>query len=373
MTDTIPLFEIPWDETDISNAVESLSRGSYWAKGPFVDEFEEGLESYFGIDHAISTNSGTTALVAALKACGIGPGDEVIVPSFTFIATANVVELVGAEPVFADIETDTFGLDPSSVESKITDQTAAIIPVHVYGAPCYIHELSEIADKNDLWLIEDAAEAFGATADGELVGTIGDIAALSFCQNKVLPTGEGGAVITNNTEIAGRASQFSNHGRVEGDYFGSVGSGEYETVGSNYRMTDMVAAVGCAQLSKVDNLIDQRQTIAARYRNGISEIPGIEPHESRASDTHVYQLFTVLCEENSIRQDLIESLTDAQISCKIYWDPPVHENEVFGSTDDGRLPHTAEISSRVLSLPMYPTLPLADVDRVVETLRDAVC
>jgi len=119
MTDTIPLFEIPWDEADIGNAVESLSRGSYWAKGPFVEEFEEGLESYFGIEHVISTNSGTTALVAALKACGIGPGDEVIVPSFTFIATANVVELVGAEPVFADIETDTFGLDPSSVELKI--------------------------------------------------------------------------------------------------------------------------------------------------------------------------------------------------------------------------------------------------------------
>jgi len=301
-----------------------------------------------------------------------GPGDEVIVPSFTFIATANVVELVGAEPVFADIETDTFGLDPSSVELKITDQTAAIIPVHVYGAPCYIHELSEIADKNNLWLIEDAAEAFGAKADGELVGTIGDIAALSFCQNKVLPTGEGGAVMTDNAEFAGRASQFSNHGRVEGDYFGSVGSGEYKTVGSNYRMPDMVAAVGCAQLSKVDNLIDQRQTVATHYHDGISEIPGVQPHEARTSDTHVYQLFTVLCEENSIRQHLIESLTDAQISCKIYWDPPVHQNEVFGSNDYGRLPHTADISGRVLSLPMYPTLPLADVDRVVDTLRDTV-
>ena len=202
MTEAIPLFEIPWDETDISNAVESISRGGYWAKGPFVDEFEAGLESYFGIDYAVSTNSGTTALVAALEACDVGPGDEVIVPSFTFIATANVVKLVGAEPVFADIELDTFGLNPHSVAANISDDTAAIIPVHVYGTPCRIHELRTIADDNDLWLIEDNAEAFGATADGDLAGTVGDIAALSFCQNKILPTGEGGAVITDDPTLA---------------------------------------------------------------------------------------------------------------------------------------------------------------------------
>ncbi len=368
MTEGIPLFEIPWDETDISNAVESLSRGSYWAKGPFVDEFEEGLESYFGLDHAISTNSGTTALVAALKACGICPGDEVIIPSFTFIATANVVKLVGADPVFADIEHETFGLDPASVESKITEETAAIIPVHVYGAPCRIHELSEIATENDLWLIEDAAEAFGATTKGELVGTIGDVAALSFCQNKILPTGEGGAVITDNTELAGRAGQFCNHGRVDGDYFESVGSGEYETVGSNYRMTDMVAAVGCAQLSKVDELIESRRSVAAHYRDGIAAISGIESHNSLNDDSHVYQLFTVEFENESHRKQTIETLTNEQISCKIYWDPPIHRGKLFDTDGQLSLPHTENVSSRVLSLPMYPTLPLRDVDRIVTSL-----
>jgi len=371
MTEGIPLFEIPWDETDISNAVESLSRGSYWAKGPFVDEFEQSLESYFGLGHVISTNSGTTALVAALEACGIGPGDEVIVPSFTFIATANVVKLVGADPVFADIERDTFGLDPASVESKITEETAAIIPVHVYGAPCRIHELSEIATENDLWLIEDAAEAFGATADGELVGTIGDIAALSFCQNKILPTGEGGAVITDNAELAGKAGQFSNHGRVDGDYFGSVGSGEYETVGSNYRMSDMVAAVGCAQLSKIDDLIESRRSVAARYREEITDISGIEPHKSLDNDSHVYQLFTIIFENGSHRQHTIETLTNEKISCKIYWDPPLHQGTVFTTDRNLSLPYTESVSSRVLSLPMYPTLSLKDVDSVVTSLRDA--
>ncbi len=371
MRKKIPLFEIPWDETDISNAVESLSRGSYWAKGPFVDEFEQGLESYFGLNHAISTNSGTTALVAALKACGIGPGDEVIVPSFTFIATANVVKLVGADPIFADIEHDTFGLDPSSVESKITEETAAIIPVHVYGAPCRIHELSEIATENDLWLVEDAAEAFGATAKGELVGTIGDIAALSFCQNKILPTGEGGAVITNNAELAGKANQFCNHGRVAGDYFESVGSGEYDTVGSNYRMPDMVAAVGCAQLSKVDDLIKSRRLVAEHYREGIAEISGIESHKSLDKNSHVYQLFTVEFENKSNRQQVINTLTNEQISCKIYWDPPIHQRKLFDTDGQLSLPNTETVSSRVVSLPMYPTLSHGEVDRVLISLRDA--
>lgn len=372
MTEPIPLFEIPWDETDISNAVESLSRGSYWAKGPFVDEFEAGLESYFGIDHAVSTNSGTTALVAALEACDIGPGDEVIVPSFTFIATANAVKLVGAEPVFADIELDTFGLDPQSVSSKITDDTAAVLPVHVYGTPCRIHELQRLATANDLWLIEDTAEAFGATADEDLAGTVGDIAALSFCQNKILPTGEGGAVITDDPTLAAAASQFCNHGRVEGDYFGSVDSGTYETVGSNYRMSDMVAAVGAAQLSKVDDLIESRRAVAERYHEGFATVEGIETHQPVAGNDHVYQLYSVLFESESVRSRVVEALTDEEISCKVYWDPPVHETEVYAADGDDHLPQTMSVSSRVLSLPMYPTLQLTAVDRIVNTVREAV-
>jgi dTDP-4-amino-4,6-dideoxygalactose transaminase len=371
MTESIPLFEIPWDESDISNVVESISRGSYWAKGPFVDQFEAGLESYFEANHAISMNSGTTALVAALEACGIGAGDEVIVPSFTFIATANVVKLVGAEPVFADIELESFGLDPNSVRSKLTEDTAAIIPVHVYGTPCRIHELTEIASNHDLWVIEDAAEAFGATANGNLAGTVGDIAALSFCQNKILPTGEGGAIITDNTTIAEKASQFGNHGRTEGEYFDSVESGEYDTIGSNFRMPDMVAAVGCAQLSKVDNLIESRRNVAARYHDGLAAVDRVEPHEPINGHDHVYQLYTVLCENESVRSHIIDRLTGANISCKIYWDPPLHHNGVFGSEQQLSLPRTEEVSSRVVSLPMYPTLPLPDVDRVVETIRDA--
>lgn len=372
MTEEIPLFEIPWDETDISNAVESLSRGSYWAKGPFVDEFEAGLESYLGIDHAVSTNSGTTALVAALKACDVGPGDEVIVPSFTFIATANVVKLVGAEPVFADIELDTFGLDPQSVAAKLTDDTAAILPVHVYGTPCRIHELHTIAKKNNLWLIEDTAEAFGATADDDLAGTVGDIAALSFCQNKILPTGEGGAIISDDPTLAKAASKFCNHGRVEGDYFGSVDSGTYETVGSNYRMSDMVAAVGVAQLSKVDDLIESRKAVAERYHEGFSTIEAIKTHQPAEGNDHVYQLYSVLFEKPSVRSHVVKALTDRNISCKVYWDPPAHEAEVYAPDGNNRLPQTMSVSRRVLSIPMYPTLQPQTVDRIVRVVCEAI-
>jgi dTDP-4-amino-4,6-dideoxygalactose transaminase len=372
MSEEIPLFEIPWDEEDISNVVQSISRGSYWAKGPFVDRFETELESYFEANYAISVNSGTTALVTALKACGIGNGDEVIVPSFTFIATANAVKLVGAEPVFADIELDTFGLDPASVRSKITENTAAIIPVHLYGAPCQIHELTEIAANHDLWVIEDAAEAFGATANGDLVGTIGDIAALSFCQNKILPTGEGGAIITDDATLAAEVSQFSNHGRTEGKYFDSVESGEYVTVGSNYRMPDMVAAVGCAQLSKVDELIESRRKVAVHYHDGLSTVDGVVPHKPIKGHDHVYQLYTVLCEDENIRSEIINALTAANISCKIYWDTPVYNNGTFASEQQKSLPQTEDVIDRVVSLPMYPTLPLRDVEKVVETIRD-VC
>jgi dTDP-4-amino-4,6-dideoxygalactose transaminase len=372
MIENIPLFEIAWDETDISNVVESLSRGSYWAKGPFVDQFEEGLESYFGINHTITTNSGTTALVAALKACGVGQGDEVIVPSFTFIATANVVKLVGATPVFADIEADTFGLDPESVKSKITADTAAIIPVHVYGTSCRIHELNEIATENELWLIEDTAEAFGATANGELAGTVGDIAALSFCQNKILPTGEGGAVVTDDEELASKTSQFTNHGRVGENYFDSVDSGEYMTVGSNYRMPDMVAAVGCSQLSKVDDLIDSRRAVADQYRKILKDIEGVEQHEPIAGHDHVYQLFAVLFENESVRSQVVKTLTEEGISCKIYWNPPVHQTGLFAAEKQLSLPQTDEISSRVLSLPMYPTLSFANVERIVRTIYHAM-
>ncbi|UVE49761.1 DegT/DnrJ/EryC1/StrS family aminotransferase [Haloferax larsenii] len=370
MSDGIPLFEIPWDESDVANVVSSVSRGSYWAKGPYVDSFEEGLESYFEVDHALTVNSGTTALECALRACGIGEGDEVIVPSFTFIATANTVRMVGATPIFADIEPDTYGLDPNSVRNAITEDTAAIVPVHVYGAPCRIHELAAVADEHDLYLIEDAAEAFGATADGELVGTIGDVAALSFCQNKILPTGEGGAVITDNDELARSIAAYRSHGRTSSNYFDSVDSGQYERVGSNYRMPDIVAALGCSQLEKVDDLIDGRRKVAETYRRLLRDVSGVEPHTALDADTHVYQLFTVEFDTEEQRRSVISELSERDISCKIYWMPGVHATEAYNTEKHigDSLDKTEKASRRVLALPMYADLPQSSIHDVANGL-----
>jgi len=371
----IPLFEIPWNETDVSNVVESVSRGGYWAKGPFVDQFESGLAAYFGVDHALVVNSGTTALECALRAFDIGPGDEVLVPSFTFIATANVVRLVGAEPVFVDIERETLGMNPVDARAKITDDTALILPIHCYGNPCHIDELVEVADEADVPIVEDAAEAFGAVAGDRLVGTFGDAATLSFCQNKVLPTGEGGAVLTNDDDVASAVDLFRSHGRQTGDeYFQSTGSDEYVTLGSNYRMPDVVAALGCSQLDKVDSLIEGRRRVASEYTaffeslSGVHTVVGLD----KSTDYSVYQLYSVLFETAELRTAAIETLSDRGIASKVYWDPPVHKTDYYRRTTEATLPTTADIAERVLSLPMHPKLPSESVERVASAVRSAV-
>jgi len=371
--DAIPLFEIDWAESDIEAVADSIQRGGYWAKGPYVETFEKQIESYLGVDHALVVNSGTTALVAALEGLGIGEGDEVIVPSFTFIATANAVQLAGAEPVFADIERETYGLDPAAVKEQITDDTAAILPVHCYGGACKIHELAAVADDHGVALLEDAAEVFGAESEGEMLGTVGDAAALSFCQNKIVPTGEGGAVVTDSGEIAHRVKLYRSHGRATTDYFDSASSGEYAALGTNIRMSDLTAALGCSQLDRVEELIAGRQRAADQYNDAFAGVEGVSPHRAPEGGTHVHQLYTVELAPEIDREHVVETLGERGISSKVYWDPPVHRTTHYrkrGSTPD--LPVTDEVASRVLSLPMHPNLSEREIKRVVAAVRTAV-
>ncbi|MXV63859.1 aminotransferase class I/II-fold pyridoxal phosphate-dependent enzyme [Natronorubrum sp. JWXQ-INN-674] len=375
MSNEIPLFEIPWDEADVSNAVDSITRGSYWANGPYIEEFEDGLESYLGVDHAITVNSGTTALVAALTAHGIGEGDEVIVPSFTFIATANAVRLVGARPVFADIERETYGLDPEHAETMVTDDTAAILPIHPYGAACEIDRLEEIAADADVPLIEDVAEAFGADYRGRTLGSIGGSATLSFCQNKVLPTGEGGAVVTDDDDVARRLEQFRSHGRASSDYFDSADSGEYVGLGTNVRMSDLVASIGCAQLEKVDAHIANRRRAASRLSEAFSSMNGIEPHTAAGRGRHVYQLYTVTLGETVDRDVVIDTLDQRGIASKVYWDPAVHLTDPYREAygyEPGLLPVTEDVTDRVLSLPIHPNLSESEIDRITAGIRAGI-
>lgn len=366
----IPLFKIFWDEEDIRAVNRIIKKGMYWTSGPASKEFEKLIAEYIGTKYAVVFNSGTSALHAAVLAHNIKEGDEAIVPSFTFIATANALFFAGARPVFADIESKTFGLDPEDVKKKITDKVKAIIPVHYGGSPCLIRELKEIAEDYNLILIEDAAEAFGAKIENKKVGTFGDSAMLSFCQNKVITTGDGGAVVTNSREIYEKLKLIRSHGRLEDtDYFSSWKHMDYVTLGYNYRMSDITAALGIAQLEKIDKIIQMRRKNAEYMDNTLSNIEDILPPKPPYDYYfHVYQMYTVrMKREQRARDDLAKYLAEKGITTKIYFHP-VHLTHFYKNelNYDCKLPVTEEISEQVLTLPMYPSLTTEEMDYIVE-------
>jgi len=369
MTERVPLFAIYWDDADVQRVTEAITSGRNWAIGAEVEEFEQALARYTGNRFSVTFNSGTSGLHAALLAHGVGEGDEVIVPSFTFISTANAPLFVRARPIFADIEEDTYGLAAGDVQEKITSRTKAIVPVHYGGCPCRIRELKEVADDNGLLLIEDAAETLGATVDGQPVGTFGVAAILSFCQNKVITTGEGGAVVTNSPSIYEQLKLIRSHGRVEHDnYFCSNERMDYVTLGHNFRMSNIVAALGIAQLEKVDKLIAMRREKAALLTAKLqSDVSAVIPPNPPSGYDHVYQMYTV---EAPQRDDLMRFLAGKGIASKVYFEP-VHLTHFYRHILKyaDTLPITEEVAQRVITLPMYPSLGNEDIDFMVDEIK----
>ena len=367
----IPLFKIYWDHDDIEAAMEVIKRGSYWAIGPETEKFEEKIAEYVGVKYAVTFNSGTSALHAAMIAHGVKKGDEVIVPSFTFIATANAPGFVGAKPVFADMEENTLGLDPDDVINKITPKTKVIIPMHYAGGLCKIKELSEIAEDHRLILIEDAAEAFGAKVNGEMAGTFGASAMLSFCQNKIITTGEGGCMLTDSKEIYEKLKLIHSHGRYgSNDYFSSNEHMDYVDLGYNFRMSNINAALGLSQLKKVEFIIMKRRENAKYLNSALEKIPYILK-VPEISDTyhHVYQLYTIQV-DSKLRENLIKNLARDGIMSKVYFFP-VHQTYYYSKILGYKcnLPTTEKISKQVLSLPIYPHLTKEEMDMIVESIK----
>jgi perosamine synthetase len=365
----IPLFKMYWDEDDVAQVSAALKTGMNWALGPQIPAFEKLIADYLGSRYCLTFNSGTSALHAALLSYGIGAGDEVIVPSFTFIATVNAPKFVGATPVFADIEDATFGLDPAAVEATITPRTKAIIPVHYGGFPCRIKELKKVADDHGLVLIEDAAEAFGAKTGGCNVGTIGDSAILSFCQNKIITTGEGGAIVTDNRDFYEKMKLIRSHGRPDTlDYFSTIEVLDYISLGYNFRISTMTAALGIAQVNKTGQLIEKRRADAAYYRSELSSVPGVFVPPEQPGTVPVYQLFSIRAKR---RDALMKYLEGKGIMTKIYF-PPVHKTHyyqnVLGYTCS--LPVTDAISSDIVSLPFYPAITRDEMDLVINSIRE---
>jgi len=369
MTWKIPLFKMYWDDEDVAQVNAAIKTGMNWALGPQIPAFEKKIAEYIGTKYCLTFNSGTSALHAALLSYGIGTGDEVIVPSFTFIATANAPKFVGATPVFADIEDTSFGLDPADVEAKITPRTKAIVPIHFGGFPCQVREIRKIADEHGIVLIEDAAEAMGATVGGRNVGTVGDSAILSFCQNKIITTGEGGAVVTDNRDLYEKMKLVRSHGRPDTlDYFSTIEVLDYVSLGYNFRISSMTAALGCAQLDKIGRLIGIRKSDAAYYRAGLAGIPGVVVPPEQPDTVPVYQLFSIRAKK---RDALMKYLEGKGIMTKIYF-PPVHKTHYYQNVlrYTSSLPMTDTVSGDIVSLPFYPGITRAEMDTVILAIRD---
>lgn len=369
----IPLFKIYWDEKDIEAVKEVIKSGMHWCIGKQIEEFEKRICEYLGAKYCVTFNSGGSALHAIMLAYKFKPGDEIIVPSFTFIATAYAPLYVGAKPVFADIEEGTLGLDPEDVKEKITPKTKAILPIHYSGMPCKIKELREIAEDYKLILIEDAAEAFGARINDKYVGTFGDEAVFSFCQNKIFTTSEGGAVVTNDKKLYERLKLLVSYGRVtDGNYFTSETKTDYVEIGYNWRLSTILAALGLSQLKKVDKLIEMRRKNANSLNKALKKINGVAILEEPKDYFAVYQLYTIKAlEGKEIRDALMAYLAKKGISTKVYFEP-AHKYTIFRKLGYSKikLPVTEKVSSQVLSLPMYPHMTKREIDYIITSIKE---
>ena len=366
----IPLYRVFTDENDIKQISNVIKRGMDWAIGPEIEKFESSFAQYNGRKYCIAFNSGTSAGHAALIALGINAKSEVIVPSFTFISTANWPLMVQASPKFADIEMQTYGMDPKDLEFKISKKTKAVIPIHYGGLPCKINEINEISNKNKFYLIEDAAESFGASLNGRKIGSFGTVSIFSFAGNKILTTGEGGALCTDSKELYEKVKLIRSHGRqLHSGYFSSMQDHDYFSLGYNWRMSSITAALGLSQLNKIEKIIDMRRNNAKYYQSKLKNIKEISLQEELPGFKHVYQFYPILLRNSTVRTKLMNFLASKGIMTRVFF-KPVHKTMFFRKIGYGslNLPNTEKISKQILALPMFPTLQKEEIDYIIDTI-----
>ncbi|SIS01913.1 DegT/DnrJ/EryC1/StrS family aminotransferase [Natronorubrum thiooxidans] len=352
--------------TDALQRVQSVLESGMLADGPEVRAFEKSFAAYCGADRAVATSNGTTALHAALEAVGLEDGDAVITSPFSFVASANAIRLAGGTPVFADIDPETYTLDPADVERVLgeRDDIVGLVPVHLYGLAADMNALRSIADDHELFVVEDACQAHGAVVDGDRVGALGDAACFSFYPTKNMTTGEGGMITTDRDDVADRAASFVNHGRDVGD----GGSYEHVDLGHNYRLTSLAAAIGRAQLDRLPEFNRTRREHAAYYDDQLDALPLQTPTEP-AGYRHVYHQYTVCTAE---RDALAATLDDHDVDTGIYYETPIHHQPAYEtvSTAAATLPNAERAAETVLSLPVHPNLSEHDRRVVVEAVQD---
>jgi dTDP-4-amino-4,6-dideoxygalactose transaminase len=369
----IPLYKIYTDDEDLNLVTKIIKKGRDWAIGPEIQEFENQIRNYVGTNYCVTLNSGTSALHAALLSYDIKENDNVVVPSFSFISTANSVLFVKANPIFTDIEEQTFGLDPDKIIEKIDSKTKAIIPMDYGGMSCQIQKIKEIATENNLKLIEDAAEGLGSTIKNKKVGSISDVAIFSFCGNKVITTGEGGAIVTNSKKIYEKVKLIRSHGRLDKtNYFDDPLEGDYVGLGYNWRMSSITAALGLSQLSKLDKIIKMRQENAKYISSQLSKISQIVTPSPPEGYEHIYQMYTIRLPNRNIRDNLREFLVKKKIFSKVYFQP-IHLTDFYMKkfgTKPNSLPITEMISEQVLTLPLYPNMTAEEKEYLTSSIKE---
>jgi dTDP-4-amino-4,6-dideoxygalactose transaminase len=376
----IPFHKPYITDEEINEVVDSLKKG-WLTMGPKTIEFENQFKNYIGSKNAIAVNSCTAGLHLALRAIGLKEGDEVIVPSTTFVATAEVVNYFNAKPVLVDVEKDTHLIDVSKIEEKITPRTKAIIPVHYSGQPADMDEILEIARKYSLYVIEDAAHALPAWYKGKKIGTIGDLTAFSFYATKTLATGEGGMVTTENDEWAEKIRILRLHGISKDAWkrYSKEGTWEYDVLenGYKYNMTDINAALGLAQLKKVEWMWQQRVKIAEAYNNAFKENEELilyKVKENRTSAWHLYPIKLNLEALTIDRNQFIEELKERGIGTSVHFIPlyrfSYYKKRFHYQPQD--FPNSEWIFERVVSLPIFPGMTQEELDYVIENVIDVV-
>jgi perosamine synthetase len=366
-TKRIPVSQPAFIGNEKKYVMDCMDTGWVSSIGKYVNEFETKFAAYIGSKYAVSCCNGTVALHLALMALGVAPGDEVIMPTLTYIATANAVKYCGAKPVFVDSEPETWNIDPALIAGKITKKTKGIIVVHLYGHPVDMDPVMEIAKKHNLWIIEDAAEAHGALYKGKMVGSFGDIATFSFFGNKVITTGEGGMVVTNNSKLAEKVRLLKGQGMDPGRRYW------FPIIGYNYRMTNIQAAIGLAQLENIQRLLEKRRTIASLYHQQLGELKAfLTLTEEMKWARHSYWMYSILLKDtNSISRDrFMEMLGEKGIETRplfypMHVMPPYKQSAVD-------FPVSTDVAARGLNLPTYSLLTEEDIKYIAQSIKGII-
>ena len=364
----IPVANPEIGEEELNYIVQAVKSGWISSKGYFIDEFEKVFAEWMNTKYAITVSNGTVAIHLALLSLGIGPSDSVIVPDLTFASPANMVIEVGAKPIFVDVDPSYWCLDPKEVEKNITPNIKAIIVVHLYGHPAKMDEILEIAEKYNLYVIEDCAEAHGAEFNGKKVGSFGRIATFSFYGNKIITTGEGGMIITNDDELADKIRLYRDHG-MKPRYWHTV-------VGYNYRMTNIQAAIGLAQLKKVEKLIEKKRRIARIYSEELSNISGLRLHPEMEWAKCVYWLYSILIDKNRLnvsRDEFISKLSKYEIETRAFF-YPLHKMPAYRNHTSilNNFSASEYLSESGLNLPSGPKISEEEIVYITDKIKKII-